>query len=152
MLYLYIYICIYIIYTVSKFNMRCLKINLCNNCRRANSFPCINKKPFEEDDTDNSPYATKNAHFHKVLAKRSWSGNLMSPSYDKVNKSDDDTPPQKKVKFAHFERQGSACAAQCRNTNDNLTNTPRLVRSGGKRRDWSFEDLDALQREAKRMR
>ncbi|KAL9231196.1 hypothetical protein vseg_006453 [Gypsophila vaccaria] len=126
--------------------MNCLKIN---RNKRTNSFRI--EKSFDDGDRDKSPYAAKKARFPKALAERSWSGNLMPPSRNKVNKSEDYSPPVKNVKFTHFHRQESTGATQHCEANDDPA-TPRLVRSGGKRRDWSFEDLNALEREAKRQR
>ncbi|XP_074315718.1 uncharacterized protein LOC141651927 [Silene latifolia] len=136
--------------------MNCIK---CKLLKKLNSHCERNHKSCNNDDKDISSYVAKKRLRYNALANRSWSGNLMPPSAscNNANKSEDCLHPQKKVKFAHFHRQGSVGAMPYhREVDDHLETGPRLVRSVGRRRDWSFEDLDldldAVQREAKRQK
>ncbi|KAG0452785.1 hypothetical protein HPP92_025449 [Vanilla planifolia] len=78
----------------------------------------------------------------------SWSGNLSPPPYTNLRRSTSVVPG----------RHGGPC--KLANTASNLSNAsvepplappsaagePRLMRSGGMRRDWSFEDLRSLRK------
>ncbi|CAJ1948106.1 unnamed protein product [Sphenostylis stenocarpa] len=71
-------------------------------------------------------YNNENNNNNRKVSKapnRSWSGNMTPPQFEPSG-------PLAKVKTAHHRRTTSEGGLG-----------PRLVRSSGMRRDWSFEDL-----------
>ncbi|KAK9667837.1 hypothetical protein RND81_13G014400 [Saponaria officinalis] len=123
----------------------------CLNChilRRIDSNCDSNKRCIDNVDTNKSSFLANKTIGKKNMAERSWSGNLMPPLYN--NKYTDRSSLLKKVNFANQCRHDSAGVVPFCETIDDLMTEPRLVRSGGLRRDWSFEDLAASQMEAKR--
>ncbi|XP_012076249.1 uncharacterized protein LOC105637409 [Jatropha curcas] len=76
--------------------------------------------------------------------ERSWSGNLGSPTYEKIGKSS--MPIAKKIKKEH-RRLNSTGILGFKGIDE-----PKLVRSSGMRRDWSFEDLKERDEERKERR
>ena len=76
--------------------------------------------------------------FQPEVHQRSWSGNLGQPppGYDQMVSGSKAVVEQKKVKKLGHRRMHSTGALALDGTAE-----PRLVRSCGMRRDWSFEDL-----------
>uniref|UniRef100_A0A7N0UXU2 Uncharacterized protein n=1 Tax=Kalanchoe fedtschenkoi TaxID=63787 RepID=A0A7N0UXU2_KALFE len=96
---------------------------------------CMNRNVLERTDSCkldrvDSPEQHVRLCFLKV--ERSWSGNLTPPRYEQV-KDDGVVGKEVKKKKAHHRRYKSEAGA--------LLGEPKLVRSSGMRRDWSFEDL-----------
>ena len=113
----------------------------CMNCR-ANSK--LNKNKFEKPPLANATLRVK------ILTERNWSGTLIPPAYTQEATMELNSIPTKKPKRA-YRRYGSIGAIPIPEEDAvDLLNEPRLMRSGGIRRDWSFEDLGASKRDAKR--
>lgn len=75
--------------------------------------------------------------FRLEVHQRSWSGNLGQPtSNDDETTSESMVVARKKGKKLRHRRLHSTGALACEGTAE-----PRLVRSCGMRRDWSFENL-----------
>ncbi|XP_010677237.2 uncharacterized protein LOC104892911 [Beta vulgaris subsp. vulgaris] len=126
-----------------------MSLNCCHVLQRTDSDFDMNKRFIVDDDDKSSTNKNLSSILrHKMLAERSWSGNLMPPCYDKVKPTNNGANP-KKLKM-HHRRHGSTGAVPFSDDDDDLMNEPKLVRSGGIRRDWSFENLEAQQREARR--
>ncbi|KAJ0052469.1 hypothetical protein Pint_03435 [Pistacia integerrima] len=74
-----------------------------------------------------------------MKVERSWSGPLASPPYEQIREPVTSQSMQlvssNKVKKGHRRYKSTSVVAFEENTE------PRLVRSSGMRRDWSFEDL-----------
>ncbi|PIA39957.1 hypothetical protein AQUCO_02600420v1 [Aquilegia coerulea] len=70
-----------------------------------------------------------------VGLERNWSGNLSPPRYKKI-RNDSAIPINKSGSMKGHRRVQSMAV-----TSYEGACSPRLVRSGGMRRDWSFEDL-----------
>ncbi|KAJ9152449.1 hypothetical protein P3X46_026014 [Hevea brasiliensis] len=68
-----------------------------------------------------------------IKVERSWSGNLSPPPYEKIGKSS--MTITRKIKKNH-RRLNSTGAIAFKESGE-----PKLMRSSGMRRDWSFEDL-----------
>ncbi|KNA16437.1 hypothetical protein SOVF_089080 [Spinacia oleracea] len=140
-----------------------MSLNCCHVLHRTDSDLDIKQRFITHDDKSNS-IKSKSKLRRKLSAERSWSGKHNKPSpYDLKVKP----PPAaavdngKKLKKALSRRCGSAgalpyggggggCGGE--DENENLINDdkPKLVRSSGIRRDWSFEDLEAELRDDKR--
>uniref|UniRef100_A0A5B7BCT5 Uncharacterized protein n=1 Tax=Davidia involucrata TaxID=16924 RepID=A0A5B7BCT5_DAVIN len=75
-------------------------------------------------------------HFRLCCAKveRSWSGNLAPRPYGKMREMQSALLPEKRVKKGHSRIHSSGPV-------EYESSAPRLVRSCGMRRDWSFENL-----------
>ncbi|EEF42419.1 uncharacterized protein LOC8284597 [Ricinus communis] len=69
-----------------------------------------------------------------IKVERSWSGNLTPPPYEQVGKGNS-AVAARKIKKDH-RRLKSMGAIAFKGTDE-----PKLIRSSGMRRDWSFEDL-----------
>ncbi|CAL9028949.1 unnamed protein product [Prunus brigantina] len=80
-----------------------------------------------------------------INMERSWSGNLTPPSYEQIQESSMFMPDKKKGKMSlgHRRLMSTGGVAYEGSTE------PRLVRSSGMRRDWSFENLALLRNEKK---
>ncbi|KAJ4728682.1 putative Plant/MZA15-19 protein [Melia azedarach] len=102
-------------------NLNCLA---CQNLQRTNS------------DKD---YGHEGHHHLRKLCclkvERSWSGNLAPPPYEQISKGSR-VVAAKKVKKSHRRINSTGAVAFESNNSE-----PKLVRSVGMRRDWSFEDL-----------
>ncbi|GAB4857831.1 hypothetical protein Ancab_015737 [Ancistrocladus abbreviatus] len=99
------------------------------------SFNCLNCQVLQRTDSDCSTRFINKTLCCKVMVDRSWSGNLTPAAYyEKVGRSS--RMIKNKPKQDH-RRIGSTGAVEFE---ENLE--PKLVRSGGMRRDWSFECLD----------
>lgn len=73
-----------------------------------------------------------------IKVERSWSGNLTPPPYEQIRNGAHGSmvvTAKKKVKKNHRRLNSTGAVAFTTNTE------PKLVRSVGMRRDWSFEDL-----------
>lgn len=87
--------------------------------------------PRTQSDRENHGYETSSSRGKSccLYVPRRWSAELTPPTYESIKIDDDiSSSPHKKVKT---RRVHSDCSG----------NEPRLVRSSGMRRDWSFEDL-----------
>jgi len=69
------------------------------------------------------------------MMERSWSGNLSPPSHGQMGRKSTAVAARKVIKKEphRLNSAGSVTFKGCEE--------PRLVRSSGMRRDWSFEDL-----------
>ncbi|OMO77298.1 hypothetical protein CCACVL1_15108 [Corchorus capsularis] len=84
--------------------------------------------------------------FWGIKVDRSWSGNLSPVAFEHVrNNTDPSTPPAKKMlKKGH--RRLNTIDTTFRMVSFEADGEPKLVRSSGMRRDWSFEDLGGTNR------
>nr|DAD24050.1 TPA_asm: hypothetical protein HUJ06_025513 [Nelumbo nucifera] len=73
-----------------------------------------------------------------IGVERSWSGSLTPPPYNKIMRSESPTEMKNNRKKGHRRIHSTGAVAFGMETG---TGEPRLLRSGGMRRDWSFEDL-----------
>ncbi|KAI8529910.1 hypothetical protein RHMOL_Rhmol11G0011600 [Rhododendron molle] len=90
-------------------------------------------------------YGDKKQHFKSRWPKvdkvdRSWSGNLVARPYEKIRRE-----PTSNMMASHGKIAGESGGGHWSTTHRSrpirLDNGPRLARSCGMRRDWSFEDL-----------
>uniref|UniRef100_A0A803L604 Uncharacterized protein n=1 Tax=Chenopodium quinoa TaxID=63459 RepID=A0A803L604_CHEQI len=126
-----------------------MSLNCCHVLHRTDSDQDLSKRLISHDDKSSTPKNISSLFSHKILAERSWSGKLMASPREKKVKSMVGGATPKKFK-AHHRRYGSTGALSYGGEGDDLTNEPKLVRSGGLRRDWSLEDLEAELRDGKR--
>lgn len=76
-----------------------------------------------------------NKNFCCVMVEKSWSGNLTPPRpYDQMKNTS-----RTKAKKGRHRRLNSTGGVGFEG--DGISTEPRLVRSSGMRRDWSFENL-----------
>lgn len=87
-------------------------------------------------------YGDKKPHFKSRWPKvdRSWSGNLAPRPYEKIRREPTSNTMASHGKIA-AESGGGHWSTTHRSGPIRLDNGPRLARSCGMRRDWSFEDL-----------
>ncbi|KAF7127161.1 hypothetical protein RHSIM_Rhsim11G0014800 [Rhododendron simsii] len=90
-------------------------------------------------------YGDKKPHFKSHWPKvdkvdRSWSGNLVPRPYEKIRREPTSNMMASHGKIA-AESGGGHWSTTHRSGPIRLDNGPRLARSCGMRRDWSFEDL-----------
>ncbi|KAK6934988.1 hypothetical protein RJ641_035143 [Dillenia turbinata] len=98
--------------------------------------------------TDSDGHLREEIHSDLCCTKgeRSWSGNLPPQPYEKIRKGPYYTEEMKKDEKAPRHRR-------LLTTGDIAfegTGEPRLIRSSGMRRDWSFEDLRARNMDVRR--
>lgn len=106
----------------------------CLTCKisRTDSTNELNEKKFDTNVDKNNKEKHK---FSRRSVDRSWSGNLESTSNVKKKLSHSlSIIPENKVKKGSHRSCNSGPV-------EFPTDTPKLVRSPGIRRDWSFEDL-----------
>ncbi|XP_059655096.1 uncharacterized protein LOC132302263 [Cornus florida] len=103
------------------------------NCLTCQSLQRVDS---ERDCSKNYQQDKSNLSLCWSKVERSWSGNLGTPRpYNKMrNESSGFVGTTKRVKKGHHRVHTSASLQF-------ESSTPRLVRSCGMRRDWSFEDL-----------
>lgn len=100
-----------------------------------NCLTCHQLRRIESEEELNEKYDTVGTpHFVQTWSKvdRSWSGNLAPRPYDKLIKNKSGDMVGKKGQKGHQRGHSGPVGYQ---------DGPRLVRSAGMRRDWSFEDL-----------
>ncbi|MCL7049855.1 hypothetical protein MKW94_002726 [Papaver nudicaule] len=76
---------------------------------------------------------------------RSWSGNLTPPPYEQIGNGS--SVPTSKGRRGHHRRIHSTGILAFEGRNGE-SGEPRLMRSCGMRRDWSFENLRQIMEEA----
>ncbi|CAO2837981.1 unnamed protein product [Amaranthus hypochondriacus] len=117
-----------------------MSLNCCHVLQRTDSEVDVSKRScIHENEKPITPKNIPSLFRRKFLAERSWSGNLIP---GKGTGTGTHVASPKNMKVHNLRRYDSMDEASYDNDN-----TPRLVRSGGIRRDWSFENLRA-QREA----
>ncbi|KAB2632236.1 hypothetical protein D8674_028483 [Pyrus ussuriensis x Pyrus communis] len=95
-------------------------------------------------------HASKEKAYRKLCCvniniDRSWSGNLTSPPYEQIENSSIFVLEKKKGKKGPGHRRLMTTGGVAYEG----STEPRLVRSSGMRRDWSFENLSLLRNEKK---
>ncbi|GAB4834740.1 hypothetical protein Ancab_033004 [Ancistrocladus abbreviatus] len=109
------------------------------------SLNCLNCPVLHRIDSDCCTRFVNKAICCKVMVDRSWSGNLNPDAYyEKMRGSSGMT--KKKAKQDQ-RRIGSTGAVDLEENPK-----PKLIRSGGMRREWSFECLDQIDRNMKQER
>ncbi|KAK6787103.1 hypothetical protein RDI58_015628 [Solanum bulbocastanum] len=105
----------------------------CLTCKitRTDSTNEFNEKKFNNNVDKNNKEKHK---FSRRSVERSWSGNLESTSNEKKMSHSLSIIPENKVKKGSHRTFNSGPI-------EFPTETPKLVRSPGISRDWSFEDL-----------
>ncbi|GMH22597.1 hypothetical protein Nepgr_024440 [Nepenthes gracilis] len=101
------------------------------------SLNCLNCQVLHRTNSDDSRRLTNGVLCCKAMAGRSWSGNLTPPPY--YEKAGSFGKTKNKVK-PDRRRNGSAEIVEY----GEEISEPKLLRSGGMRRDWSFECLDHI--------
>ncbi|CAN6712282.1 unnamed protein product [Malus baccata var. baccata] len=94
-------------------------------------------------------HASKEKAYRKLCCvniniDRSWSGNLTSPPYEQIENSSIFVLETKGKKGPGHRRLMTTGGVAYEGSTE-----PRLVRSSGMRRDWSFENLSLLRNEKK---
>ncbi|GAB2212154.1 hypothetical protein Droror1_Dr00025503 [Drosera rotundifolia] len=103
------------------------------------STDCMYCQVLNRVDSDATMRFVNNAFCCKVLVERSWSGNL-APCPAPYHKKEDSSTRMIKKAAKDYKRTGSMGAVDF----DEEIIEPKLVRSGGMRRDWSFECLEHM--------
>ncbi|KAK4803311.1 hypothetical protein SAY86_001514 [Trapa natans] len=113
------------------------------------SLNCLTCQTMERTNSDHSLPSNENRCHNLPFPRvdRNWSGQLLTPPYDEIR---DKCGPLKTTTRKRLKGQrgstgglifgGSDLGVGHHNVGPSLMQ-PKLVRSGGMRRDWSFEDL-----------
>ncbi|KAL9368969.1 hypothetical protein Peur_040168 [Populus x canadensis] len=101
------------------------------------SLGCLSCQDLQRSDSERECLQGK-PHQNKlgcIMMERSWSGNLSPPSHGQMGRKSTAVAARKVIK-KEPHRLNSAGGVTFKGCEE-----PRLVRSSGMRRDWSFEDL-----------
>ncbi|KAL7164873.1 hypothetical protein ACSBR2_040711 [Camellia fascicularis] len=100
------------------------------NCLTCQNLPRVDSEKELTESSDKPLFTLR--RFKNV--DRTWSGNLAPPRpYEKIRNHNESAMARKAAKNNHHRLHGSGPIG--------YDNGPKLVRSSGMRRDWSFEDL-----------
>ncbi|OWM64139.1 uncharacterized protein LOC116192417 [Punica granatum] len=121
------------------------------------SLNCLTCQCLQRTDS-NGDYRSVKENCHSVCclrAERNWSGPLLHPSYEPIldNSGPINGVAKKRQKALRRLSTGAVTFGGSDlgvGTGDLGSRQPKLIRSGGMRRDWSFEDLQQMRREGKR--
>lgn len=111
-----------------------------NNSNMMNN-KIINNNHNINDTKSKTPKNLPSMIRRKFQTERTWSGNIFPSPCDKSKST--------RVNDASIETFNGRGDLPCNNNNNNGEDydmMPKLIRSGGIRRDWSFENLSAQQR------
>ncbi|XWS49564.1 hypothetical protein CRYUN_Cryun12cG0013900 [Craigia yunnanensis] len=105
---------------------------------------CLTSQVLRRTDSNNDRDCGKEKDSRKfccIMVERSWSGNISPAAYEQIRSTEPmSLLPSKKIKKGHrrLNTIDTTYGAVAFEADDG---EPRLVRSSGMRRDWSFEDL-----------
>ncbi|KAJ7953458.1 putative Plant/MZA15-19 protein [Quillaja saponaria] len=102
------------------------------------SLNCLTCQSIQRTDSERRGDYGKEYSLRKLFCvqmERSWSGNMSPPSYEQIRSGAVEVVKKKIRRGGHRRIHSTGTVAFERDTE------PRLVRSCGMRRDWSFENL-----------
>ncbi|KAK6947424.1 hypothetical protein RJ641_000897 [Dillenia turbinata] len=109
------------------------------------SLNCLTCQGLPRTDSDRHYREETSSTLCCIKVERSWSGNLSPQPYEQIRKASFYAEEMKEEKAPRHRRLLTTGDIAFEETGE-----PRLIRSSGMRRDWSFEDLRARNMDVRR--